>query len=78
MLTLTESLTEGMAERLTRPLLDGWHIAFPFDVLRTQCGVCSAQVKFIRITANDCDVWGMAGIDGALSNAYGIYCPDHQ
>lgn len=77
-MTLTEVLVEGMRERLTRPLLEGWHISHPFDVLRTQCGECNAPVKFIRITASDCDVWGMAGIDGALSNVYGIYCPEHQ
>lgn len=78
MATLTLALTDAMAERLTRPMLDGWHIVFPFDVHYTICDLCGSGSKFIRVQADDCDVWGLRGIDGAHSDVYGIYCHVHD
>jgi hypothetical protein len=75
---LAVTLAGSAQARLTRPLLDGWHIVLPIDVLVSACDTCWARVTFIRVRANDCDVWGMRGVDGAHSDAYGIYCAAHS
>ena len=75
--TTAHPFTARMAARLTLPLLDGWHIVFPLDVHRSTCQQCDTRAVFVRVQADDCDAWGLRGIDGAHSDAYGIYCQDH-
>lgn len=74
---LAAALSRGMAARLTRPLSDGWRVAFPYHKLVSECDICGARAVFVRVNAVDCDVWGMRGIDGAGSTSYGIFCHLH-
>lgn len=38
------------------------------------CDVCGAPSTFVRMDAPDCNVWALAGVGGAHSDVYGIYC----
>lgn len=38
------------------------------------CDVCGARASFVRLNAPDCSTWALAGVGGAHSDAYGIYC----
>lgn len=75
---LLDVMTDHYMGRLTRPLLNGWHIVMPADSAAYSCDECTERASFIRIQADDCNVWGLAGIDGAHSDAYGIYCHKHS
>ena len=77
-MTLAESLTAKMEARLSKPLTDGWEVAFPFRTSIGRCDVCGTRSVFVRINATDCDVWALSGIDGARSDAYGVYCHQHS
>ena len=74
---LSTFLSENMAARLTRPLSEGWTVAVPHRPLVSECDICGTRAVFVRVNAADCDVWGMRGIDGADSTAYGIFCHLH-
>ena len=75
MSTLIDSLTASIEARLTRPLLEGWHVPYPTSVRRMTCDGCGFQhAGFIRVQADDSDVWGLAGIDGAFSDPYQVAC----
>ena len=76
-MSLTSQLIAHMSSRLTRPLPEGWTVAYPYRPLVTECDICGTRAVFVRVNATDCDVWGMRGIDGADSTAYGTYCHLH-
>jgi hypothetical protein len=38
------------------------------------CDVCGSPATFVRMDAPDCATHALAGVGGAHSDAYGIYC----
>ena len=38
------------------------------------CDVCGARASFVRLNAPDCSTWALAGVGGAHTDAYGVYC----
>jgi hypothetical protein len=50
----------------------GWVASDDFAAL--PCDVCGERATFVRMTAPDCATWGLAGVGGAHSDAYGVYC----
>lgn len=61
MTTLSRLTAQGWVPR------EGAFSAYP-------CDVCGSPATFVRMDAPDCGVWTLAGVGGAHSDAYGIYC----
>lgn len=61
MTTLDALTTRGWTAR------EGTYSSFP-------CDVCGAPATFARMDAPDSNVWALAGVGGAHSDVYGIYC----
>ena len=70
-----EATTEFDA-RLTKPLLDGLEIVTG-DLYSFPCATCGAAVKFATVRDTLSPLWGLAGLDGGVSNTYGNYCAKH-
>lgn len=51
-------------------------VEFVAPVERFQCTRCDGMAEFAPYRATDCAFWGLAGLDGARSDTYGIYCPE--
>jgi hypothetical protein len=67
---------EHYMSRLTRPAPDRSEVIERFTIL--PCSVCGGRSVFITYRATDCTLWGLIGMDGADSDTYGVYCPDHS
>lgn len=50
----------------------GWIATDEFHTF--PCDLCSNGADFVRMNAPDCDTWSLAGVGGAHSDVYGIYC----
>lgn len=61
--------------RLTRPLIPRVEILQGIET--HTCDTCHAPASFVTWRDLDSTVWGLSGIDGAYSDAYGIYCAQH-
>lgn len=47
------------------------------DFFKSACDVCGDVAWFARMQAPDCNITALAGVGGARSDAYGIYCANH-
>lgn len=63
-------------ERLTRPIAEDTEIVIG-DPETFPCDQCKAPAQFVVWRDKLSPVWGMAGIDGASSDTYGITCQIH-
>lgn len=53
----------------------GW-TPIPDSFTANPCDVCGADSWFTRMQAPDCNVTAWAGVGGASSDVYGIYCSE--
>lgn len=51
----------------------GW-TPVPDSFVSLPCDVCGATAWFTRMAAPDCRVTALAGVGGAYSDVYGVYC----
>lgn len=69
-----QHVTGAYDERLSKPLPDHSEIIDRLEVFG--CTGCGSHAAFVTYRATDCDLWGLIGLDGATSNAYGdVHCP---
>lgn len=54
----------------------GW-TAREGDFSESKCDACGSPAWFARMQAPDCNVTALAGVMGARSDVYGIYCAAH-
>lgn len=48
------------------------------DFFKSSCDVCESVAWFARMQAPDCNVTALAGVGGAHSDSYGVYCSEHR
>lgn len=54
----------------------GWN-PLKDEFVSLTCDECGDVAWFTRMQAPDCQVTALAGVGGARSDAYGIYCANH-
>lgn len=62
---------------LSKLTASGWN-PIKGDFFQAACDVCGAASWFARLQAPDCNVTALAGVGGARSDVYGIYCGAHS